>query len=53
MFTIIPFGSARADRLWPDQNLLAYAAIVAIAVALTASATVGATRRSVRGPATA
>ncbi|GIM88538.1 FtsX-like permease family protein [Paractinoplanes toevensis] len=53
LFTIIPFGSARVDRLWPQANPWAYAVIVAVAVALTAAATVGATRRTVRGPAIA
>ncbi|MEU4242327.1 FtsX-like permease family protein [Actinoplanes sp. NPDC026619] len=51
LFTVVPFGSARADRLWPQATPLAYAVIVAIAVALTAAATVGATRRQIRGPA--
>jgi putative ABC transport system permease protein len=53
LFTVLPFGSARADRLWPDATPVAYGTIVAIAVALTAAAMVGATRRTVRGSATA
>ena len=53
LFTVLPFGSARADRLWPAESPLAYLIIVAIAVALTGAATVQTARRSVRGPATA
>jgi putative ABC transport system permease protein len=53
LFTILPFGSARADRLWPEATPTAYGIIVAIAVALTAAAMVQTTRRAVRGPATA
>ena len=53
LFTILPFGVARADRVWPDATPLAYAVIVTIAVALTAFAVLGTTRRSVRGPAVA
>ncbi|WP_433374601.1 FtsX-like permease family protein [Actinoplanes sp. CA-142083] len=52
MFTILPFGSARADRIWPDESPAAYVLILAVAVALTAAAMLGATRRSVQGPAT-
>jgi putative ABC transport system permease protein len=52
MFTILPFGSARADRIWPDDNPGAYVLILAVAVALTAAAMLGATRRTIRGPAT-
>jgi len=52
MFTILPFGAARADRLWPDAAPTAYLAILATAIALTATATLGATRRTIRGPAT-
>jgi putative ABC transport system permease protein len=53
MFTILPFGSARADRVWPDAAPWAYGIIVLIAVALTAAAMVQTARRTVRGPATA
>ena len=53
MFTILPFGAARADRIWPESTPAAYLTILAIAVALTAAAMLGATRRTVRGPATA
>ena len=52
LFTVLPFGSARADRLWPEASPLAYAVIVVIAVVLTAAATVRTTRHAVRGPAT-
>ena len=51
LFTILPFGAARADRVWPDATPLAYAIIVAVAVILTVSAMLGTTRRMVRGPA--
>jgi putative ABC transport system permease protein len=53
MFTILPFGSARADRVWPEASPLAFGIVAAIAVGLTASALVQTTRRAVRGPATA
>ncbi|MBG0562491.1 FtsX-like permease family protein [Actinoplanes aureus] len=53
LFTVLPFGSARVDRLWPDVTPAAYVLIVAVAVALTATAMVGTARRTVRGPATA
>ncbi|MET0496476.1 MAG: ABC transporter permease [Actinoplanes sp.] len=53
LFTILPFGAARVDRVWPDAAPLAYALIVAIAVALTAAAMLGTTRRTLRGPAVA
>ncbi|MEV4342968.1 FtsX-like permease family protein [Actinoplanes sp. NPDC049596] len=53
LFTIVPFGSARADRLWPDAEPWQYGVIVALAVLLTAAATVQTTRRALRGPATA
>jgi putative ABC transport system permease protein len=53
LFTILPFGAARADRIWPDASPVAYAVIVAVAVALTGAALVGTTRRTVRGPAVA
>ncbi|MFI5890659.1 FtsX-like permease family protein [Actinoplanes sp. NPDC051513] len=52
MFTILPFGSARADRIWPDDSPTAYALILVIAAALTAAAMIGATRRTIQGPAT-
>ncbi len=52
MFTILPFGAARADRLWPGTTGWPYGIIVTIAVALTAAATVQTARRTVRGPAT-
>ena len=53
LFTVLPFGSARADRLWPDATPAAYAVIVTIAVALTGTAMVRTARHAVRGPATA
>ncbi|MGX6606074.1 FtsX-like permease family protein [Micromonosporaceae bacterium Da 78-11] len=53
LFTVVPFGSARADHLWPQATPAAYAVVVAIAVALTAAATVGTARRTMRGPADA
>ncbi|GID32845.1 FtsX-like permease family protein [Paractinoplanes brasiliensis] len=52
MFTILPFGSARADRLWPSASPWAFAVIALSAVALTASATIHTTRRTLRTPAT-
>jgi putative ABC transport system permease protein len=51
LFTILPFGSARADRIWPDATPIAYGVIVAAAIALTTLAILGTTRRTVRGPA--
>jgi putative ABC transport system permease protein len=51
LFTILPFGAARADQIWPDASPAAYAVIVAVAVVLTGSALLGTTRRAVRGPA--
>jgi putative ABC transport system permease protein len=53
LFTILPFGSARADRVWPDATPLAYVVIVVVAVALTGAAVLGTTRRTLRGPAVA
>jgi putative ABC transport system permease protein len=53
MFTILPFGSARTDRVWPEASPLAFGMVALIAVALTASALLQTTRRTVRGPATA
>jgi putative ABC transport system permease protein len=53
LFTILPFGSARADRVWPDATPIAYAVIVAVAVALTTFSVLGTARRTVRGPAVA
>ncbi|XVV16529.1 FtsX-like permease family protein [Actinoplanes sp. CA-131856] len=53
LFTIVPFGSARAGRLWPEASPWQYGVIVALAVLLTAAATVQTTRRTLRGPATA
>jgi putative ABC transport system permease protein len=53
MFTILPFGSARTGHLWPDSGPSAYVTILAVATALTAAAMLGATRRTMRGPATA
>ncbi|MGK5683205.1 FtsX-like permease family protein [Actinoplanes sp. URMC 104] len=50
--TILPFGSARADRVWPDASPLPFALIAATAVVLTAFAMIQTTRRTVRGPAT-
>jgi putative ABC transport system permease protein len=51
LFTILPFGSARAGRWWPDATLFPYAVIIAIAAALTGAAMLGAARRTIRGPA--
>jgi putative ABC transport system permease protein len=53
MFTILPFGSARAGRLWPDATPTAYVVILTLATTLTAAAMLGATRRTIKGPATA
>ncbi|MCY1145675.1 ABC transporter permease [Actinoplanes sp. Pm04-4] len=53
LFTVLPFGSARADRLWPDASPAAFALVAAIAVVLTASALIQTTRRTLHGPATA
>ncbi|WP_127502661.1 FtsX-like permease family protein [Actinoplanes solisilvae] len=53
LFTVLPFGSARAGQVWPDASPLAFAVVAAIAVALTGSALVQTTRRALRGPATA
>lgn len=52
LFTILPFGSARAGRVWPDASPAAFGVVAAIAVVLTAAALLPTTRRSVRGPAT-
>jgi putative ABC transport system permease protein len=51
LFTILPFTVARTDRVWPDATPVAFAVIVAVAVVLTASAVLGTTRRTLRGPA--
>ncbi|MFI5911822.1 FtsX-like permease family protein [Dactylosporangium sp. NPDC051541] len=51
MFTILPFGSARAGRLWPDASLLPYAVVVAVAAGLAGAALLGTARRTLRGPA--
>lgn len=53
LFTVLPFASARAGSVVPDVTPAAFTVVVAIAVALTAAAMLGTTRRSVRGPATA
>ena len=53
LFTILPFGAARADRVRPEATRAAYAVIVAVAVALTGAALLGTTRRAVRGVAVA
>jgi putative ABC transport system permease protein len=53
LFTILPFGAARVDRVWPDASPVAFAVIVAVAVALTGVALVSTARRTVRGPAVA
>jgi len=53
LFTVLPFGSARADRVWPDAFPAAFGIVAAIAVVLTASALVQTARRALRGPATA
>jgi putative ABC transport system permease protein len=52
LFTILPFGSARAGRVWPDASPAAFALIAALAVLHTAGAVIGTTRRTIRGPAT-
>jgi putative ABC transport system permease protein len=51
LFTILPFGSARADRVWPDATPAAYAIVVVVAATLTGAAILGTTRRTVRDPA--
>ncbi|AGZ43580.1 FtsX-like permease family protein [Actinoplanes friuliensis] len=53
LFTILPFGSARIGRVWPDTTPTAYAVIVAIAVTLTTLSVLTTTRRTIRGPAVA
>jgi putative ABC transport system permease protein len=53
LFTILPYGLARADHLWPDAGPADYLAIITVAVLLTATSTIGATRRTVHGQATA
>ncbi|NMO50085.1 ABC transporter permease [Actinoplanes sp. TBRC 11911] len=53
MFTILPFGSARAGRVWPEASPLAFGIVAVIAAGLTAAALVQTARRTVRGPATA
>ncbi|MBU2664138.1 ABC transporter permease [Actinoplanes bogorensis] len=52
MFTILPYGLARADRLWPDASPLAFGLIAAVAVALTGFALLNTVSRTTRGPAT-
>ncbi|MEU7904795.1 ABC transporter permease [Actinoplanes sp. NPDC049118] len=51
LFTIMSFGAARADRVWPEATPIAYAVIVAVAVALTTLSVLGTARRTVRGSA--
>ncbi|GAA3276570.1 FtsX-like permease family protein [Dactylosporangium vinaceum] len=53
MFTVLPFGSARAGRVWPDASPGPYAVVVALAVLLTGAALLGTARRTLRGPAVA
>ncbi|GIE97515.1 FtsX-like permease family protein [Paractinoplanes rishiriensis] len=53
LFTILPFGAARTDQVWPDASPLTFGAVAAVAVALTGAALIQTTRRAVRGPATA
>ena len=53
LFTVLPFGSARTGRIWPDASPAAFAIVAATAVVLTAAALLPTTRRAVRGPATA
>nr|WP_221374178.1 ABC transporter permease [Actinoplanes polyasparticus] len=53
LFTVLPFGSARAGRVWPDASPAAFGIVAAIAVVLTASALVQTARRTLHGPATA
>ncbi|MBL7258651.1 FtsX-like permease family protein [Paractinoplanes lichenicola] len=52
MFTILPFGSARADQIWPSESPWAFAIVACSAAVLTAFATIQTTSRTVRGPAT-
>jgi len=51
LFTVLPFGAARVDRVWPDASPVAYGVIVGVAVVLTGVALVGTARRTVRGVA--
>ncbi|MCM4076330.1 FtsX-like permease family protein [Paractinoplanes hotanensis] len=53
LFTVLPFGSARAGRVWPDASPAAFGIVAAIAVVLTASALVQTARSTLHGPATA
>jgi len=53
LFTILPFGTARTDHIWPEATPTAYAVIVTLAIALTAVSALGTTRRALRGPAVA
>ncbi|BAL89902.1 putative permease [Actinoplanes missouriensis 431] len=53
LFTILPFGAARIDRVWPETGPAAYLLVVTVALVLTGAAMIGTTRRAVRGPATA
>ena len=53
LFTVLPFGSARAGRVWPDASPAAFGIIAAVAVVLTGFALLQTTRRTVREPAVA
>jgi putative ABC transport system permease protein len=51
LFTVLPFGSARVDHVWPDAPPGPYAIIIAVAVGLAGAAMLATARRTVRGPA--
>jgi putative ABC transport system permease protein len=51
VFTVLPFGIARAGTAAPELEPLTFAAVAAVAVALTMVSAVGAARRAVRVPA--
>ncbi|GAA2414731.1 ABC transporter permease [Actinomadura vinacea] len=51
LFTVLPFGIARADTALPDLEPLTYVAVALIAVVLTMASALGAARRAVRVPA--
>ncbi|MGI5163917.1 FtsX-like permease family protein [Spirillospora sp. CA-253888] len=53
LFTIMPFGSARAGSVVPDGGPWIYAGMAAVAVVLTLATALGATRRALRTPAVA
>ncbi|XVQ08926.1 FtsX-like permease family protein [Spirillospora sp. CA-255316] len=51
VFTVLPFGIARAGTAVPELEPLTFAAVAAFAVALTMASAVGSARRAVRVPA--